>query len=357
MNKIAILGCAGFIGSHLTEQLLNSERNSVVGFDKVSDKIEHLLPHPRLSFHTLDIADFTLCKPYLESCDCIVSLTAICNPSHYNTIPIEVIESNFLEPLELVRFCATHNKWLIHFSTSEVYGKTVQGLCQKRNKRQLDSEEYLLSEDSSPFIMGPIAAQRWSYATAKQLMERVIYAYGEAKKLPFTIIRPFNVIGPRMDFIPGIDGEGIPRVLACFMDALLFGKPLQLVDGGTNKRSFTAIEDAVDALIRIIDNPDKSQNQIFNIGNPHNEVSIRELAKCMVDIYTKLYPLEHKHPRIISVTAERFYGKGYDDSDRRMPDITKARQLLGWEPRISLQEMLRKTIVYYKNYYKKASAA
>jgi UDP-apiose/xylose synthase len=205
--------------------------------------------------------------------------------------------------------------------------------------------------------MGPIHAQRWSYASAKQLLERVIYAYGEQNLLEYTIIRPFNFIGSRMDFIPGFDGSGIPRVIACFMESLILNKPLKLVDGGKNTRSFTSIHDAVEAIIKIIELPEQSKNQIFNIGNPENELTIYKLAELFISLYKELYPDKNFTSKIIEVPAEKFYGKGYEDSDKRVPDISKAIRLLGWKPKMNIRDALKETIVSYFNYYGKKKAA
>src|SRR6185295_9245290 len=136
-------------------------------------------------------------------------------------------------------------------------------------------------EESSPYLLGPLGDQRWSYACAKQLLERYIYALHKEQGLAFTLIRPFNFLGPRMDFLPGRDGEGLPRVLACFTAALLDRKPLPLVDGGNSLRTFLAVEEAVEALRLMLAKPEQAKNQVFNLGNPRNEISIRGLAEMM----------------------------------------------------------------------------
>jgi UDP-apiose/xylose synthase len=135
------------------------------------------------------------------------------------------------------------------------------------------------SKGESALVLGPIHQQRWTYACAKQLLERRIWALGAERDLDFTIVRPFNVIGPRMDFIPGIDGEGVPRVLARFMHALLLGRPLELVEGGMQRRSFVTVDDICDAVLRIVERPKVCRQQIVNGGNPDNDVSIAELAR------------------------------------------------------------------------------
>jgi UDP-apiose/xylose synthase len=246
--------------------------------------------------------------------------------------------------------CADLRKWIIHFSTSEVYGRTVASYLKKRDYSDKDLFEQ--SEDETPLIMGPIQNQRWSYATAKQLVERYIFALYKEAGLKFTIIRPFNFFGPRMDYIPGRDGEGVPRVLACFMEALLDGKPMKLVDGGHAKRTITSIHDAIDALFLVIRNPNVAQNQIFNVGNADNEVSIAQLALLMREIFAdvtgdvsvKRHPIEY-------ISGLEFYGEGYEDCDRRVPDMTKANELLGWSPTRSLQQTLKETIAYYYQEY------
>jgi UDP-apiose/xylose synthase len=235
-----------------------------------------------------------------------------------------------------VELCAKHRKWLIQFSTCEVYGKTPAMLDPS-----LKDRPFILDADASPMVLGAIQAQRWTYACAKQLLERLVYSYGMERGLPFTIVRPFNFIGPRMDYIPQVDGEGVPRVIACFMEALLFNKPLKLVNGGANCRAFTDIRDAVDAIVKMLKRPEKAQGKIFNIGNPGNEITIRELAEKMMALYPEISgnPLP---PNCVleEVTGLDFYGPGYEDSDRRIPNIGPARSLLGWNPGISLVEAI-----------------
>jgi UDP-apiose/xylose synthase len=184
------------------------------------------------------------------------------------------------------------------------------------------------------------------------LFERYVLAHHLESQLPFTMIRPYNWFGPRMDFIPGRDGEGIPRVLACFMTALLEGSPMYLVDGGAAYRTVTYIEDAVEGLMRILEQPERSQNQIFNIGNRLGEIAIRDLAFLMRDVAAEITGRTdfRDHP-IEEVPGEVFYGAGYEDCDRRVPDMHKAEALLGWKAKTSLRETLRITMEYYFDAY------
>lgn len=155
-----------------------------------------------------------------------------------------------------------------------------------------------------------------------------------------------------MDYIAGRDGEGIPRVLACFMEALLDGKVMQLVDGGTARRTITSIHDAIDAILLMLANFGAAQNQIFNIGSPDNEISMADVAVLMRDIYAEVSGDESARLTPIEpVSALQFYGPGYEDCDRRVPDISKARQLLGWAPTRTLEETLGETIRYYFEAY------
>ena len=346
-DTITIIGCGGFIGSHLLERLLSQGRHNLVGIDIASDKIAHLIGNPRLTFVHADMHDLAKVRPYIERSGTVFLLAALCNPALYNTRPLDVIDVNCTGTMPLIAMCAEAGARIVYFSTSEVYGKTVAsvgGPC--------DTESILLREDRSPLILGPVSAQRWSYACAKQLVERYIFGCAEERGLRYTVVRPFNFLGPRMDFIPGVDGEGVPRVLACFLGALMRGEPLKLVDGGKNRRCFTYIDDAIDACMKIIERPEAAQNQAFNIGNPANEVTIAALAQLMVRLWRSAVPEQADRPiPLLEVSGLDFYGPGYEDSDRRLPDIGKARTLLAWEPKTGLAVAVEKCIHAYRDYY------
>jgi UDP-apiose/xylose synthase len=348
-TRLVILGCGGFIGSHLLDRLLTNPSIEIYGWDPRPDKISHHLDKPNLKFFQ-NIPALAELESAISNADVVLNLAAICNPAEYNTRPLRVIYSNFIDGFPIVELCAKHKKWLIHFSTSEVYGRTISSYVP--NDDYSSKHLYELSEDESPLIMGPIANQRWSYACAKQLMERFIYAHHKENGLPFTLVRPLNFFGPRMDYIPGYDGEGTPRVLACFMAALLDNKPMCLVDGGMARRTIVSIHDAVNAILLMLTNSDKAQNQIFNIGNRSNEVTMAALADLMRKTYAKVsgdssflnHPIQH-------VSGLEFYGEGYEDCDRRMPNLEKAHRLLGWVPTRSLEEILHETVSYYFKRY------
>lgn len=343
-----MLGAAGFIGSHLTARLLK-EGHTVVGVDVKNDKIIEYLAHERLEFVEEDIRkkNWNLDK-LVGNADLVIDLIAYANPGLYVQIPLDVFQLNFMDNLRIAESCIKQKKRLIQFSSCEVYGKTISSFAAE-NLNDPESPNFAtFSEDTSEFILGPVNKHRWIYASAKQLLERVIHAYGLENGFIYTIIRPFNFIGPKIDYLLG-ETDGKPRVFSYFMDALINGTRMQLVDGGGHRRCYTYIDDAVECIYRIVVNPDGCcDQQIFNIGSPQNEVSIRQLAELMQKLYAEKFkdpnvPL----PEIVSVSSKEFYGEGYEDSDRRIPDISKARRLLAWEPKYDLINTLENTMYYY----------
>lgn len=354
---VAIVGCGGFIGSHLLDAVLERTRWRVFGVDLDFYRLQHRLNHERCEFLCADLADPAVVERIAQF-PIVVNLAAICTPSRYMGEACEVIRSNYDHPAALAEACAKSGAWLVHFSTSEIYGKTAA-----------DSGE--LVEDSTPAVFGPVTASRWSYATAKLLAERFIAGLSG---LRWTVVRPFNFVGPYMDFMPGVDGEGIPRVLANFSTALLRGEPLKLVNGGKAKRCFTSVHDAIDFLFALFDaglgcalsfgvgdSPDAGCktaagagvfSQAFNVGNAENEVSIAELAQKMRTIFAKVRGVDVSSlPEPQSVSGEEYYGAGYDDSMRRMPSVAKAERLLGFRARIPLDTALEESLSWFVKHY------
>ena len=338
---VAIVGCGGFIGSHLLDAILERTRWRVFGVDLDFYRVQHRLNHERCEFLCADLADPAVVER-LAKFPLVVNLAAICTPSRYMAESCEVIRSNYDHPAALATACARSGAWLVHFSTSEIYGRTAP-----------DSGE--LVEDSTPVLLGPVTASRWSYATAKLLAERFIAGLPGLK---WTVVRPFNFVGPYMDFMPGVDGEGIPRVLANFSTALLRGEPLKLVNGGKAKRCFTSVHDAVDflfALFAVGADPKRCGgilSQAFNVGNPVNELSIAELAGKMRSIFAKVRGVDVStlpEPQVVS--GEEYYGVGYDDSMRRLPSVVKADSLLGFKARIPLDVALEESLSWFVKHY------
>lgn len=345
-RRVAVLGAGGFIGSHLVPGLLERFDCAIDAVDVDLTKLE--CRDPRVRRLEARVEEPGLVEAVTSRCQVVISLTALCNPAQYSTIPLEVIDANFTHLLPLVKRCAERGVRLIHFSTAEVYGR------QALDARGQPTER--MHEDESCFLLGPVGRERWTYSCAKQLLERVIWAHGQHGQLPFSIIRPFNTVGPRMDYLPGIDGEGTPRVLACFMSALLRGEPLALVDGGAQRRAFMDVSDMVEAVCRVLERPRQSDGQIFNLGNPDNDVSIAELAQLLARAFAALRP-ERPPVRFQTVSAEEFYGPGYDDTQQRMPDIGKAQRLLGWKPQVSLADALPRIVRDYTERYAERVAA
>lgn len=360
MPRIALLGCGGFIGSHFLDMALAEPACEVEGWDWSPEKIRPHLGRPNLVFHPGDLYADPLLEERIARCDVVIALAALCNPAQYNTRGVDVIDSNFVQPRRIADICARRGKWLIQFSTSEVYGQTLShwtsGPAGTDGAGDPPAALYELDEETSPLLLGPVSGQRWSYACAKQLLERYIVALHRESGLAYTLIRPFNFLGTRMDYLPGLGGaddpalplreaEGTPRVLACFTAALLGRRPLTLVDGGRNRRTFLAVEEAVEALRLMLERPGMARNKIFNLGNPANETTIRGLAETMREIAAEVsgdaglaaLPL-------VDVPALEFYGEGYADSDRRMPRIDRAGRLLGWSPSRGLRDILRPVI-------------
>jgi UDP-4-amino-4-deoxy-L-arabinose formyltransferase/UDP-glucuronic acid dehydrogenase (UDP-4-keto-hexauronic acid decarboxylating) len=334
--RILILGINGFIGNSLASHILEQTDWDVYGMDIRDDKLDKC--HGNRCFHFVE-GDISINKEWVEyhvkKCDVVLPLVAIATPATYVREPLKVFSLDFEENLQIVRQCVKYNKRLIFPSTSEVYG-----MCP--------DEEF--TEDESPLVVGPINKQRWIYSVSKQLLDRVIWAYGFQKGLRFTLFRPFNWIGPKLDDLTmEPEKEGSSRVVTQFISSLIHGEVIRLVDGGGQKRCFTYVDDGIEGLMKIIENRgDVCNGEIFNLGNPGNEATIRDLAYKLRDMFVGYANSQKKKvSEIIEVSSGDFYGKGYQDIDRRVPSIRKARELLGWAPRVDLDTALQKTLGYY----------
>ena len=346
--KVLLLGAAGFIGSHLAERLLASKEHDVMGFDLEEDKICEFKDEAQFRFVRGDLrSEEKAVREMVREADCVVDLIAHANPSLYVDRPLDVFHLNFTENLKIAEWCVEEQRRVIQFSTCEVYGKTVASVARDHLKNPDDPMHAHFVEDETDFILGPVTKHRWIYASAKQLLERVLHAMGMKYGLNWCVIRPFNYIGPKIDYLPH-EEEGNPRVFSHFMTALLTGKPMPLVDGGTHKRCYSYIGDAIDCIVRIIEEPEATRQQIFNVGNPDNEISIHDMAYKMREIFeAKFAGSDYVRPDIVDVDSKNFYGEGYEDSDRRIPDITKARTLVGWEPQIGIDRTFELSMAYY----------
>jgi UDP-apiose/xylose synthase len=329
---ILILGAGGFVGSHLVDFLARRGEHQVVALDISDEKLQGT-PPGSFVFHKADIRSAApMVDLLIAQADIVVDLIAYANPSLYVTAPLEVFELNFLQNLDIARRCSRHGVRLIQYSSAEIYGKPMPGETHYR-------------EDDSDSIVGPVHRQRWIYATGKLLLERVLYAMGVEQELDYTIVRPFNFLGPRIDYLVDAYATGGPRVFPHFMSALLTGGPIRLVNGGHVHRAFLDIRDANDAFQALLDHPEQTRHAIFNVGNPANNVTIREFAAQMIEIFESLTG-QPCRSLVTEVSGEEFYGVGYDDGDRLPPDVSKLSGL-GWTPRFSLATTLRTTMQYY----------
>lgn len=334
-TRVLILGVNGFIGNHLTERLLKDGNYDIYGMDIGSSAIERFIGNPRFHFIEGDVSIHTEWIEYhIKKCDVILPLVAIATPIEYTRNPLRVFELDFEENLKVVRYCVKYNKRIIFPSTSEVYG-----MC--------DDKEF--DEDESRLIVGPINKQRWIYSVSKQLLDRVIWAYGAKEGLKFTLFRPFNWMGPRLDSLNSAR-IGSSRAITQLILNLVEGSPIKLVDGGAQKRCFTDIKDGIEALFRIIENKDgKCDGQIINIGNPTNEASIRELAEMLLESFEK-HPQRGKFPPFAGfreIESSSYYGQGYQDVEHRKPSVENARRLLDWVPTIDMKDTIEETLDFF----------
>src|SRR5258707_9591352 len=310
--------------------------------DMQTDRIAELLGHERFRFFEGDIP---ITREWIEyhvrKCDTVLPLVAIATPATYVKDPLKFFELDFEANLPIVRGCVRHGKRLVFPSTSEVYG-----MCADR---EFDPED-------SPLVYGPINKPRWIYACAKQLMDRVIHAYAMKEGLDYTLFRPFNWIGSGLDNL-NASKEGSSRVITQFPGHIVPGEPIKLVDGGRQKRAFTSIDDGIDALMKIIENRKGiATGKIYNIGNPKNNYSVRDLAGMMLKLaltYPEYRPNARK-VRLVATTSEKYYGKGYQDVQNRVPKIANTVAELGWKPRTNMAQALKHIFDAYRTHVAEA---
>jgi nucleoside-diphosphate-sugar epimerase len=336
VKRILILGVNGFIGHHLSKRIVEQTDWEVYGMDMQTDRIADLIDHGRFRFFEGDI---TINREWIEyhvrKCDTVLPLVAIATPATYVKEPLKVFELDFEANLPIVRSCVKHGKRLVFPSTSEVYG-----MCADR---EFDPE-------ASALVYGPIDKPRWIYACAKQLMDRVIHAYGMKENLDYTLFRPFNWIGSGLDNLNAAK-EGSSRVITQFLGHIVRGEPIKLVDGGRQKRAFTYIDDGIDALMKIIENRKRiASGKIYNIGNPRNNYSVRELARMMVKLALDYpeYRANARKVKLLDTSAAQYYGSGYQDVKNRVPKITRTTADLGWKPQVNMSQALRQIFDAYR---------
>ncbi len=340
-QNVLILGVNGFIGHHLSKALLATGKYHIHGLDMQNDRIADLIDHKGFNFFEGDVLiNREWIEYHVKKCDIILPLVAIAVPTVYVTDPLRVFELDFESNLEIVRYCVKYKKRLIFPSTSEVYGM---------------SKDAAFHPYESNLVYGPIDKQRWIYACSKQLLDRVIYAYGEHEDLDYTLFRPFNWVGPGLDNM-NTPKEGSSRVLTQFLGEIVRGENIRLVDGGTQKRCFTYIDDGISALMKIIENKNGiASKKIYNVGHPENNVSVKELAETMLASARSRegFKANAMKTQLVEQKAEQYYGKGFQDVQNRVPWIDNTRAELDWTPKYTLKQAIDLTL----NFYEKQAAS
>jgi UDP-glucose 4-epimerase len=319
--KALITGGAGFIGSHLAERLLQLEHDVLV-LDNLStgsiENIVHLKGEKRFSYVIDSVTSESLLAEMVDSSDVVFHLAAAVGVKLIVEQPVHTIETN-VHGTEVVLKHANKKKKLVFIaSTSEVYGKSAD----------------VPFRESSDVVLGPSAKHRWAYACSKLIDEFLALAYWKEKKLPVVIVRLFNTVGPRQTGQYGM-------VLPTFVRQALSGHPITVFGDGTQSRSFTYVSDVVDALIALASER-RAVGEVFNIGNT-GEISIADLA-------TRVKTLTCSDSPIQLVPYDQAYEAGFEDMPRRVPDISKLRALVGYEPKVELDEIILRVIDYIREH-------
>jgi UDP-glucose 4-epimerase len=317
--RVLITGGAGFVGSHLAEALLE-RGDEVFVLDNLStgsiDNIEHLKTHPRFRYTIESVQNEPVVAEQIDRCDVVFHLAAAVGVKKIVEEPVHTIENNVHGTEVVLRHANKKKRLVVVASTSEVYGKSV---------------DVPFHEDAD-LVMGPTSKHRWAYACSKAIDEFLALAYWKEKKLPVIVIRLFNTVGPRQT---GQYGMVIPT----FVRQALAGHPITVFGDGTQRRSFTYVGDVVAGLIGLMNEP-KAVGQVFNIGNGE-EISMRALAD-------KIKTMTGSTSEIVTIPYDQAYEAGFEDMPRRVPDITKIRGLVGYDPKVQLEETLTRVIDYIR---------
>ncbi len=317
--KAFLTGGAGFIGSHLAERLLD-RGHEVLVLDNLStgsiDNISHLKSSPRFSYVVDSVTNEPLLAEMIDRCDVVFHLAAAVGVKLIVEQPVHTIETNVHGTEVVLKHAAKKRKLVVIASTSEVYGKSVD----------------VPFRESADLVLGPSEKHRWAYACSKLIDEFLALAYWKEKKLPVVIVRLFNTVGPRQTGQYGM-------VLPTFVRQALAGEPITVFGDGTQSRSFTYVGDVVDALVALALEP-RAIGQVFNVGN-RGEISIRELAERVKAMTGSRSPIHF-------VPYDEAYEAGFEDMPRRVPDISKLAQLIGYEPKIDLDDILSRVIAHMR---------
>ncbi|MBP1633884.1 MAG: arnA [Acidobacteria bacterium] len=317
--RALITGGAGFIGSHLSELLLG-DGHEVFVLDNLStgsiENIVHLKSHPRFHYTIDSVDNEPVLAELVDQGDVVFHLAAAVGVKLIVEQPVHTIETNVRGTEVVLKHANKKKKLVLIASTSEVYGK---------------NSAVPFSEDAD-LVLGPTPKHRWAYACSKAIDEFLALAYWKEKKLPVVIARLFNTVGPRQT---GQYGMVIPT----FVRQALAGRPITVFGDGTQTRSFTYVGDVVGALARLAVEP-RAVGRVFNIGNAH-EITIRELAE-------RVRTLAGSQSPIVTIPYEQAYEEGFEDMPRRVPDTTRLKELIGFEPQVQLDEILARVIEYFQ---------
>ena len=321
--KILITGGAGFIGSHLADRLLEIGEE-VYAIDDLSTgslkNVDHLQDNPRFHLVVDTVLHEAVMNELVFKCDQIYHMAAVVGVKQIMNRPVETLETNVKGTEMVLKLANRHKKKVLIASTSEVYGKVMDGdNCS------------LLTEDTDR-LMGSTTKRRWAYACSKALDEFLALAYYEEKKLPVVVARLFNTVGPRQT---GQYGMVIPN----FVQKALIDKPIVVHGDGTQSRSFTHITDVVEALFGLMVEA-RAEGLVVNVGGTE-EVTIKDLALLVKEMAGSESAIEY-------IPYEKAYGPGFEDMKRRCPDISRIKELVGFEPKIDLRGIIQSVIDYYK---------
>lgn len=317
--RVLITGGAGFIGSHLSEAFLE-RGDEVYVLDDLStgsiDNISHLKDRPKFHYTIDTVTNEPLLAELIDRCDVVVHLAAAVGVKLIVERPVHTIETNVHGTEVVLKHANKKKKLVLIASTSEVYGK---------------STEVPFSEGQD-LVLGPTVKHRWAYACSKLIDEFLALAYWKERKLPVIIVRLFNTVGPRQT---GQYGMVIPT----FVQQALAGQPITVFGDGRQSRSFTYVGDVVKALLALINEP-RAVGQVFNIGNGE-EITINDLA-------AKVKTMTGSSSKIVRIPYDQAYEAGFEDMPRRVPDISKIKALVGYEPTVELDKILTRVIEYFR---------
>ena len=317
--KALLTGGAGFIGSHLAERLLELGHEVAV-LDNLStgsmENIAHLKGRARFSYVIDTVTNEPLLAEMIDQSDVVFHLAAAVGVKLIVEQPVHTIETNVHGTEVVLKHANKKKKLVVIASTSEVYGKSTD----------------VPFREGADLVLGATVKHRWAYACSKLIDEFLALAYWKEKKLPIVIVRLFNTVGPRQTGQYGM-------VLPTFVRQALSGQPITVFGDGTQTRSFTYVADVVDALVKLAQEP-RAIGEVFNIGNTE-EVTIADLAERVKRMTDSASPVQF-------IPYDQAYEAGFEDMPRRVPDISKVRNLVGYEPRLSLDEIVCRVVEHFR---------